>query len=130
MLLPQYHDGVGNDADHDRRHAVEHVRNKANGIAEAIAAIFRQVNPGTDAERNAQQAGDRQNQYRTDDGIRHAAADFARRHGSLRQEGPVDRTYALVDQVAEDRHQRREYQDHGENRESGRRCGLQFGAAN
>ena len=58
-------------------------------------------------------AGNQQNVNRSGDGVRHASAGFARRFGNLGQESPVDGADALVDQVAEDRSQGQQHQDHG-----------------
>ena len=110
---------VGHDADHDRRHAVQHVGGKANGVAEAIAAKLREIDACAHAERNSEKAGEAKNEGRADDGVGHSAARFAHRFRSLRQESPVDRADAAVDQIGEDREQRHQHEDDGQNRHAG-----------
>ena len=65
MLLAQDHHRVGHDADDDRRNSVEHIRDKPDGVSKPVSPIFREVDAGSDSERHAQQARDRQDQDRT-----------------------------------------------------------------
>ena len=119
MLLVEHHDGVGNDTNHDRRHAVEHIGSEANHIAQAIAAILRQVDAGPDAQGHPQNTGQSENECRSDDRIGHSPAGFAHRLRRLRQKSPVDRSDSAIDQIGEDCEQRHQHQNdrqHGHSR--------------
>ena len=104
--LRDHDDGVGDDADHDGGNAVEHVGGKANDVAEAVAAVFGDIDAGADSQWDADQAGNRKNHAGSDDGVGHAAAGFAHRLGSLGNEGPVERSQAAVDKIGKNREQR------------------------
>ena len=56
MLLIKHHDRVGDNANHDRWHAVQDIRGKADGAAKTIAAEFREIDTGTHAERYARRS--------------------------------------------------------------------------
>ena len=110
----KHHQAVGHNTHDDRRHAVEHVRGEADQVAEAgPTSVFREINSRADAQGNAHGTGNEQNVNRSGDGVRHASAGFAGRLGNLGQEGPVDGADPLVDQIAEDRSQWQQHQDHG-----------------
>ena len=76
------------DSDYDRRNTIEDVRNEADSISEAIPTVLRQIDAGPNAEGHTNQTSDCQNEHRTDNGIRHAAAGLTNRFGSLREETP------------------------------------------
>ena len=75
------------NADHDRRHTVQHVGGKSHQVAKAIASIFRQVDARADAQRHTDEAGHREDDSGANDGIGHAAARLARRFRRLREKG-------------------------------------------
>ncbi len=84
----------------------KHVGGEADHAAEAVAAKLGKVYACTDSERHADEAGNRQDDDGSHDRICHAAARFADGLRSLRQERPVDRTNAAIQQIAEDGDQR------------------------
>src|ERR1700689_1744651 len=101
MFLGEHYDGVGHDADHDGRHAVENVCGEANDIAETIASEFREVDASAHAYGNSDNAGEREDERGADDGIGHSPARLAHRFWSLSEEGPVQRAHSAVDQIGE-----------------------------
>src|SRR5580704_15180122 len=119
MLLVKNNDRVGNNANHDGRHTVEHVGGEANDIAEAVAAIFRDVNTRTYSDRYSKNTRQRKNEGRANDGIGHPTACLAYRSRSLSEKSPVDRTDAAVEKVAKDSNKWREHQDDREHGEAG-----------
>ena len=69
-----HHQGIDGNADHDRGHAVQHIGGEADQVAKAVAPVFRQINARADAQGQPDHAGDRQDQPRAHDRIRHASA--------------------------------------------------------
>src|ERR1700677_2313774 len=117
MLLIKNYDRVGDDADYDRGHAVEHVGGEANRVTQTVAAVLGKIDACAHAYRHAQKAGQGENEYRSHDGISHSSAGFAYRFWGLREEGPVDGTDAAINQISEDgeqRHQHQNYREHGD----------------
>ena len=75
VLLLHHDERVDGDAHHDGGNAVEHVCGEADGVAERLAAAkLREIDAGGDADRNAHEAGEREDDAGADDGVRHAAA--------------------------------------------------------
>jgi len=50
VFLAHHDQPVGDNADHDRRHAVQHIGDKADEIAIAVASVFREEDAGANAE--------------------------------------------------------------------------------
>ncbi len=118
MALPLHDQRIGRQTHDDGGHTVEHVRGKAHRIPEcASAAILRKVHTRPDAQRDAEQTGQAQDYARSRDGVGHAAAGLADRHGDMGEEGPVQRTRALVDQVSQDGDQRQQHNHRADDRE-------------
>ena len=59
-----------------------------------------------------------EDEYRSDDCVGHASAGFADRLWRLRQERPVDGAHSAIHEVAEDRNERRQYQQHRQDRDA------------
>src|ERR1700688_1858220 len=101
MSLGEHHNRVSNDADHDRRNAIQYVGGESNDIAETVAAKLGDVNASPHSDRHAENARESKNKSGADDSVRHSAARFANRFRSLGEERPVDRAHSPVDKVGE-----------------------------
>src|SRR5271168_5429203 len=107
MFLLDDDERVDRDAHHDRGDAVEYIGGEADrGGKRPAAAKLRKVYASGDADGDAHETGDQQDNARADDGIRHTAALLPDRRGDVREEGEVERTRALVDEVGQNRDQR------------------------
>src|SRR6266545_6318045 len=93
------------DADHDRRCAVQHIRDEAHEEPQPPRAILGEIHPGADADRHADQRREADHDDGSDNGVRDAAPRLPGGDGALGKECPVDRRGALRDQVAENEHQ-------------------------
>src|SRR5579872_7203144 len=102
MFERQNDERVSEDADDDRRHAVEQVGGVADDESDWAGAEFGEVDGAEEADGNADKGGEKQELGAADDGVGHAAAGFADRSGELGEEVPVDRGAAVVDEIAED----------------------------
>src|SRR5208337_4839351 len=100
MFLIKNHNGVGHNSDHDRRHTIQYISSKANPIAETVASKLRQVDASPNAQRNPYDAGQTQDEDRSDNRIRHSAASLAHRLWSLGEKGPIDRSHTAEDRYA------------------------------
>src|SRR5581483_9505874 len=101
MPLRNYHQTICDQADYDGGHAIENVGGEAHELTEAIAAIFREIDTRADANRNANQACNGENDYRTDECVGHSSAGFADRLGSLCEESPVERAHTPQHKIGE-----------------------------
>ena len=99
--MPQMMDG----------HAVQHVGGETNRPVQFCPAKFGKEHAAQHADGHAEQRGLPQQNKGSDDGVCHAAADFAHGLGQLGEERQVDGTEALDDQVIKHQHQRRDHQD-------------------
>src|ERR1041385_6882329 len=93
------------DADDDRRRAVQDVGDEPHQPPEASRAVLRQVDSGADANGHADQRRDADDDARADDRVGDAAAGLAGGDGTLREERPVDGRGAFDHEVAEDQEQ-------------------------
>ena len=104
-----------NDADHNRRHPAEDIGGEANRTAQPITAKLGEVDACSDSEGDTNQAGDSQDQHRSHNRVCHAAARLSDGFGRLSKERPINRSHAAVNDVAKDRNQRSQHQQHGQN---------------
>src|SRR6266403_1366997 len=114
MFLREHDQPVGHNADHDGGHTVQDIGDKAHDIAIAVSPVLGKKNARADPERDAEQTGDRKNDHRADDGVRHAAAGLAHRLRSLGQERKIDRADALINQIGKDGEERYQHDDDGD----------------
>ena len=104
----RHHDqGVGKNADHDGRHAVQQVRGIADEERHRSPAEFRQVHAAQQADGNPKQRGKQQELQAAHDGIGHSSTGFAHRDGKLGKEIPGKILSAVPDQIAENKKERR-----------------------
>src|SRR6266403_927687 len=122
MFLREHDQPVGHNADHDGGHTVQDIGDKAHNIAIAVSPVLGKKNARADPERDAEQTGDRKNDHRADDGIRHAAAGLTHRLRSLGQERKIDRADALINQIGKDGEERHQHDDDGERGNAGHRA--------
>src|SRR5947199_323964 len=93
--------GPGEDADDDRRCAVENIRNEPDRPAETPRAVLGEVQSRPDADRQADQRRQSDDDHGPDDRVRHTAARLAGRDRILDEEAPVERRSAFGDQIPE-----------------------------
>src|SRR6266550_6118943 len=93
------------DADHDRRRAVQYVRDEAHEEPQPSGAILGEIHPGADADRHADQRREADHDDGSDNGVCDAAARLSGGHRAPGEERPVERRRTLRDQVAENEHQ-------------------------
>jgi hypothetical protein len=86
MFLAHHDQAVGDDADHDRGHAVQHIGDKAHDIAIAVAPVLGKKDARADPKRHAEHTGNPKNNHRAHNRVRHAAAGLAYWFRSLRKE--------------------------------------------
>src|SRR5205823_4317975 len=108
---------VREDSNHDRRHSVEHVGCEAHDRRKTLLAIFREVDAADASDRYGEQRGDRDEDERADDRVGHAAARLADGLRHLREERPVERRKALLDDVEQNHRERKQRQDYGDRAE-------------
>src|SRR6267143_6952390 len=102
MLERKNDDGVGKNADDDRRDAVEQVGGVAHDKSGGPAAEFREINGAKESDGNADERSEQQQLGAAEDGVGHAAAGFADRHRQLGKEIPTNRCSAVINEVAKD----------------------------
>src|SRR5437879_9046878 len=95
-------EGVSENADDDGRDAVEQVGGVANNEGSGAAAEFREINGAKESDGNADKRGHQQELRAAEDGVGHAAAGFADRHGQLGKEVPTNGCSAVINEVAKD----------------------------
>src|ERR1041384_3814067 len=105
VLLRPDDERPADDADDDRRRAVQDVGDEPHEPPEASRAVPRQVDSGADANGHADQRRDADDDARADDRVGDAAAGLAGGDGTLREERPVDGRGAFDHEVAEDQEQ-------------------------
>ena len=114
MFLRQHHQGVGDDAHDDRRHAIQHVGGEADQVAEASCGrIPRDRCPRRcPAELPIKLAISR---MKTDPTMAFAMPPPTSPggFGVCVRKAQLIEPMPLIDQVAEDRDQRHQHQDHG-----------------
>src|SRR5438094_117693 len=110
--------GPGEDADNDRRCAVENIRHEPDRPAEAPRAVLGEVQSRPDADRQADQRRQSDDDHGPDDRVRHTDARLAGRDGILDEEAPVERRRAFGDQIPEDE-DKREHRDERQHRHHG-----------
>src|SRR6185369_5399281 len=79
--------------------------------------ILGHVDPGQNADRNGEEGTKSDENQRADDGVGHAAAEFANRLGRVDEELPVERLHAPRDdekQNERQRHEREQYRESAE----------------
>ena len=118
--------GRGNDesvdghAHDDGGDAVEDVGGESDGVGQLGSATeFSEEDAAADADGDSDEAGEAEQDAGADDGVGHAAADFAFRLGDLGKESHVQRAGAFVNEIAEDGEQRGDDQNGGGHGESG-----------
>src|SRR3984957_8331048 len=92
---------VGEDADDDRWDAVEQVGGVADDERDGTGAELRKINRAEEADGHTDYGGEKEKLGAADDGVGHATAGFADGSWELCEEVPVDRSAAVIDEVAE-----------------------------
>src|SRR6266550_3531265 len=109
------------DPDDDRRRAVQNVGDEPDQESHPARSVLRQVQPGADADGDADERREPDDDPGPDDGVRDATARLPCGHRTLGKKCPVDRRCALHDQIAQNQD---ECQD-GEQREQDDEAGHQ-----
>src|SRR2546422_2452803 len=104
--------GPSEEADHDRRGAVQDVRHEPHDPAEAARPVLGEIEAGADPDREADERGEPDDDPRSYDRVGHTAARLAGRDGVLDEEAPVEGRSAFGDQIPED-------EDEGQHRNEG-----------
>src|SRR3989449_10247903 len=94
--------GPSEEADHDRRGAVQDVRHEPHDPAESARPVLGEIEPGADPDREPDERGEPDDDPRSHDRVGHAAARLAGRDGVLDEEAPVEGRSAFGDQIPED----------------------------
>src|SRR5215470_3718178 len=102
MLERKDSQGVGKNADDDRRHAVQQVRSITHDKSHGAAAEFREIDGTQESDGYADERGEQKQLPAAEDGVGHAAAGFPDRRRQLGKEVPVDRCSSANDEVAKD----------------------------
>src|SRR5713101_2914365 len=116
MLERKNDEGIGKNADDDRRRAVQQVRGVTHDKSGGRAAEFREINGTKESDGNADERSEQKHLPAADDGVGHATAGFADGRRQLGKEVPTDRYSAVIDKVAKNQ------EEHG-NRNQGAHAG-------
>src|SRR5262245_43911166 len=108
---------VGEDAEDDRRNAVQHVRDEAHKPRQASIARLGQIHTAQDAHWDAQAHRKGDHDEAADDRIGDPATGFSDRLRQMHEEVDVDRRGALVEEKAEDQEQRKHDEERGQQRQ-------------
>jgi hypothetical protein len=108
---------INDDAPGDGRHAVQNIGGEADPPVQFCAAVFGKENAAEHADRHADDRGLREQNKSSDNGIAHAAADFALGFWQLREERQIDRAETFLDQMIKHEQQRRDDQNRAHERE-------------
>src|SRR5260370_15809455 len=121
MLEWKNDDGVGKNADDDGRDAVEQVGGVTHDKSGGPAAEFREINGAEESDGNADEGSEEKQLRAAENGVGHAAADFADRHRQLGKEVPTNRCSTAINEVAKDEEEdgnrnQGTYTSHGEHK--------------
>jgi hypothetical protein len=101
-----HHQPVGRHAHHDRRDPAQDIGRVADQGREASATVLPEIDAGRDPQRHGDRRGERDDDERADDGVRHAAPDLADGSRHVRKELEIQPRDSLPQQVPHDEHER------------------------
>ncbi len=98
----------GKHADDNRRRSIEQIRCVTHDEGHFAAAELREVDGAQESDGNTEKRGQKKQLGAADNSVGHAATRFAHWSRQFREEVPIDRGAAVVDEIAQDEEENRD----------------------